>query len=133
MNSEEPISAYEFVRRLRKWHPNDFVETLLNYTRGAETDFLELKAGIEVREQDLNKGEVPEDIFWNIAHAIIGMINSRGGVLFVGVSDEKDHHVVPLESNDSKNVIGLKGIDHYVREEMTAHVLPSTGRWKATP
>lgn len=130
MDSEEPISAYEFVRRLRKWHPNDFVETLLNYTRGAETDFLELKAGIEVREQDLNKGEVPEDIFWNIAHAIIGMINSRGGVLFVGVSDEKDHHVVPLESNDSKNVIGLKGLEHYVREEMTAHVLPSTGRWK---
>ena len=118
------ISGYEFVQRILRLHPEDSVETLLEYTHNSETDFLELKASIEVRACDLNPGESPGDIYWNIARELIAMINSRGGVLFIGVSDGQDHQVVPLTSKDDNRTT-----EAYIREEIKSHVLPPTKKW----
>ena len=118
------ISGYEFVQRILRLHPEDSVETLLEYTHNSETDFLELKASIKVRACDLNPRESPDDIYWNIARELIAMINSRGGVLFIGVSDGQDHQVVPLTSKDDKRTT-----EAYIREEIKSHVLPSTKKW----
>lgn len=124
------ISAYDFVQTIKRLNPNNFIERLLEHTRKSETYYLELKAGIEVPNEDLNPGESPQDIFWNIAHEIIAMINTRGGILIIGISDEKDHHVVPLENNDRRKIIENEGVEAYIRTAIKDKVLPPSKRWK---
>ena len=123
-SSKQGISGYEFVQRILRLHPEDSVETLLEYTHNAETDYLELTASIEVQDCDLNPGERPNDIYWNIARELIAMINSRGGVLFIGVSDGPDHHVVPLTSKGDERTT-----EAYIREKIKNCVLPVDKKW----
>ena len=126
----EGISGYDFVKKVFESHHDEVIETLLKYAGNDECDFLEFKAGIEAKPNTLKPGEKQEDLYWNYAKEIIAMINSRGGLFVLGVSDERDHHVVPLETNDSGNVISTKGLESYIREVIDLRLLPKGKSWK---
>ena len=125
----ETATGYDLVTEILKVHASDPVEALLRYAGDSECDFLELKGSVHVKPEYLGRGEVPEDICWNIAHEFIAMINSRGGILLIGVDDKPPHGVIPLEDNDPRNLIATKGLDAYKLQFVGDRLLPKKQKW----
>ena len=125
------ISGHDFVRTISSHFSKDPVEGLLRSCKDSECDYLELKRTIEVTQDHCGKGESPEDIYWNIAKSIIAMINSRGGVLLIGV-DDKDHSKYGIAelSADAKKYIEENSFQDYCERKIEAHLFPSTLKWQ---
>ena len=84
---------------------------------------------MEANPCTLKPVEAPQDLYWNYSREIVAMINSQGGLFVIGVSDENDHHVVPLESNDSGNLIAKEGLEAYIRKVIAQHLVPDNKKW----
>lgn len=125
----DKITGFEFVERMFTLHRNDFVEAMLEYTHGNETEFLELKASVEVRPEDLHPGECATDMLWNIARELIGMVNTTGGVLLIGVRDDDGHDVVPLEKDGDGEAIRRRGFEEYCRCMIQQKIIPDSRTW----
>ena len=125
MPSPEKISGYQLAEHLLA---EGGVEALIRYARNAETDWLELKAGMCLLPEDKRKGETENEHYWNIAKEVIALMNTSGGALVIGVHDKTLIHV-PLEDNDPHHIIAKKGIDGYIRDVVRSNVWPSNLMW----
>lgn len=132
MSGRRPLNGYDFANTVIthcESHEN-VVETLLKYSKGSESDWFEFKAGMILRPETATNGETQADLYWNIAHELIAMMNSTGGVLIIGISDDPDHHVVPLRSNDPRHKLDEGGIENYLRTEIINRIEPTTNhKW----
>lgn len=123
------ISGYDLVRSVISARQDDAIFTLIANAGGSECDYLELKASIMVKDKDLKDGEKPTDIYWNIARELIGMVNTRGGILVIGIDDTPDHNVVPLRESDPDGIIEHEGMEAYMRKAVDSRVLPDNQEW----
>ncbi len=121
----EKISGYDLANHLLS---QGGVEALIRYAGNAETDWLELKAGMCLLPEDRKKGETERDLYWNIAKEVIALMNTSGGALVIGIHD-KTLNLVPLEENDPRHILAEKGIDGYVREFVRSNVWTSSLSW----
>ena len=131
MSDVPPRSGFEFAEKILATHleKGDVVETLLRYASNDECDFLELKASVHVPSEDCKPGELPSDIFWNIAHELIAMINSRGGILLLGVDNKGNHDVVPLKWAKDGTPVQDTELDKYIRSDIEDKIVPANRRW----
>lgn len=121
----DKISGYELAEYL---YSKGGVAALVQYAGNAETDWLELKAGMCLLPEDRKKGETEKDLYWNIAKEVIALMNTSGGAIVIGIHD-KTLNLVPLEENDPRHILAEKGIDGYVREFVRSNVWPSSLSW----
>lgn len=122
------ISGYAYVLQMRKLHGDDkLVDALLADSKGCETVYLELKATVVPNDDGATSKGKAESIYWNVAKALISMINTKGGILIVGVDDGKNHDVVPLEDHDPKSILRSKGLHDYYLLMIRDHI--EKGSW----
>lgn len=124
------VSGYDFVCRVLREKPENPIGYLLSCAHDNECDFLEFKAGMELKPENAKPGETQDDLYWDYAQAVIALINTKGGAFVVGVKDDS-HEAVGLETNDPRHVIGKRGLEAYVREEVDAHLNPPDLAWKS--
>lgn len=117
MSNAIPRSGYDLAAKILETHPDDAIETMLKYSNGAECDWLEFKAGMTLRPEDVEKENRPDDLYWDYVLSIVAMANTRGGAFVIGVRDS-DHEPVPLESCDPRHIIQQRGKEAYLREEI---------------
>ena len=129
VSSEKQLNGYDFASYILN-HPQGGVEALLHLSGNGESSWLELKAGMCLLPEDEKRGEKPDDLYWNIAKAIIEIANTAGGILFIGI-DDKSHKAVPLESNDPEKIIEKNGLEDYRRRKILAKIWPENKKWIA--
>lgn len=125
-----PISGYDFADAVitHRRSYGDVVETLCRYSENTECDWLEFKASVVLLEKFVNPGDTQGHLYWDIAHALIAMMNSTGGALIIGV-DDKSHTAIPFEgTTDPRRKISQGGIEEYIRTEIMCHVNPVCGK-----
>lgn len=129
MTVTSAISADELVEKIidARKDSGDVIECLLRLAGNDECDFLEFKAGMTLLPTDAAKQRV-ESLYWNYAHELIAMINSRGGLFVIGVENDS-HEVVPLAKNDPDNIIANKGYEAYTRMVIESHLNPKNHKW----
>jgi len=71
------------------------VDELVEECGKAETSFLEFKAGVYPKNP---RNEDKDEVFWNVAKAVLGLINHDGGCVLIGINDKADP--VPLVGSD---------------------------------
>lgn len=118
------ISGYDLAEYL---YSKGGVAALVQYAGKAETDWLELKAGMCLQPENKRKNEKEEDLYWNYAREIIALMNTSGGVLIVGIQDGTLQYV-PLEDNDPKHKME-EGLEVYIREFVVKCLWPSNLMW----
>ena len=126
----EKINGYDFASRVL-YAPQGNIEGLLNISANDESCWLEMKAGMALLPEDVKKGEKKEDLYWNIAQAIIEIANTSGGILLIGIEDHT-HKVVPLEENDPRNIIEKSGYEAYRRQEILGRIWPDKKVWRTS-
>ena len=131
MNASHAINGYELVAEVIQRFPNDAVERLLSFSGNDESYWLEFKAGMQLLPADASIGIKPEDLYWKIAVAVISIMNTCGGAVFIGI-DDKTHNAVDLGTNDSRHVIEREGLEAYRRKEIYERINPAGGTWKTS-
>jgi len=121
-----PERADELVERILAHAPRG-VAALIEAAGGHERDWLELKAAIF--DSEPKPGENRADYYWNVAHAVIAMANTRGGALILGV-DDKTKEAVGLHRSDPEGIIRSAGIEDFVRTVIGDLVLRPKNGWK---
>ncbi len=123
------MNGYEFVKEVLEFSRDHAVDILLS--KGIdECDWLELKASFYVSKDDKDfsnerllskKPEGYDDRQWldelnkgRIVKDIIAMYNSRGGVIFIGISPDSSHRLVPMDQNDPESILRNRGTNDYV-------------------
>ena len=98
-----PVSGYDFTRAILNQKGDKAVELLLEVARGGETDWLEKKAAVypsaehdpafRTKLEKCPPEKIAEEtkfyeteLLRTITGALVALHNSRGGVLFVGIS-----------------------------------------------
>ena len=71
MPSPQKISGYQLAEHLLS---EGGVGALLRYAGNAETDWLELKAGMCLLPEDRKEGKTEKDLYWNIAKEVIALM-----------------------------------------------------------
>ena len=124
------LSGYDLVCKVLREKPEDPIGYLLSCAHDNECDFLEFKAGMELKPENAKPGETQDDLYWDYAQAVIALVNTKGGAFVVGVDDDS-HKAVGLETNDPRHVIEKRGLEAYVREEVDARLNPPDLKWRA--
>ncbi len=123
------MNGYVFVKGIIEFSRANAVDILLS--KGVdECDWLELKASFYVSKDDKDfsndwllskKPEGFDDRQWldelnkgRIVKDIIAMYNSRGGVIFIGISPDSSHRLVPFDQNDPHGILRNRGVNDYV-------------------
>lgn len=91
-----------------------------------ETDWLEFKAAVFPLDGKYT-GTNKDYYSWNVAKAVIGMANTRGGVVLLGIDDDVD--AVGLGPSDPENYIVQGGFDLFTRRTLKPALNPPTGKW----
>ena len=105
------------------------MEALIKLAGEQEADWLEFKAAIRPPDgQAPDPGENLADYRWNVAKALIAMLNSCGGVVLLGVDDAGEP--VGLEASDRKSSL-RNGIDAFERNVVVPAIFPENGKWNA--
>lgn len=128
---KEGMNGYAFVKEVIGFSRENAVDILISKAID-ECDWLELKASFYVSENDkdfsneerlsqkpeefndrqwldeLNKGRIVKDI--------VALYNSRGGVIFIGISPDGNHELVPLHKNDPYGILKSRGIVDYLNK-----------------
>ncbi len=97
---DSPKNGYELAQALFHECGGKNIDELIDFA-GGETDWLEFKAGLFSRPQDLKDGENQDDALLHVARAVFGFLNSSGGMIVIGIDDKKKQ---PVDS-----VLGAKG------------------------
>ena len=127
MPSPEKISGYQLAEHLLT---EGGVEALIRYAGNAETDWLELKAGMCLLPEDKKHGATQADLNWSIAKDVIALMNTSGGALVIGIA-EGTLNLVPLEDNDPHQYIERNGIEGYIRHVVRPFVWPTALTWRS--
>lgn len=123
------ISANELVTAVLD-HPQGGVEQLVALTDGQEDDWLEFKAAI--REQPDDDKPTRASLAWNVTHAIVAMMNTRGGAVILGYAEEPGKPAFPigLAPSDPDGLLASDGRDAFMRKVVHPALLPVNGKWK---
>lgn len=117
--------ADELVERFLAEVPNG-VSALIEAS-GHERDWLELKAAIS--DPKFKPGENRADYYWNVAHAVIALANTRGGAVILGV-DDSSKQAIGLHPSDPDGIIESRGTEAFVRLVISDRVLRPQNGWK---
>ena len=131
MNGISGISGYDFVKRIIAARHDTAIADILHSAGDGECDYLELKATLNVSEEHCHSGEKPADIYWNVARELIAMINTRGGLLVIGISNDPSHAVTARGQLDPEDIIATQGIEAFIRETINSKVVPQNQTWYA--
>ena len=121
------MTGYDLAKRIL-YHPQGGVEALLRLSCKEESFWLELKAGVNLCPEDVAKGESEKELCWNIASAVLELINTAGGVVLIGVQNTT-LAPVPLSENDPRRVIEKEGLEAYRRKEIEGRIWRRDKRW----
>ena len=102
----------------------DVVESILEGTNGQETTIIECKA-TPFRPQNVKneKGGTREDDYkWNVLKAIIAFANTSGGVVFVGIKEDKALHKREPYQLFLKNGKNYKDIQNQNSDDMDEYI-----------
>ena len=124
----ETMSGYELAKAVLE-DPSGGIEALLELSGNGESDWLELKAGMNLLPEDKKKGHEQCDLYWHIGTAVLELMNTSGGALIIGIED-KTHDVVPLCEIDSGQEVNEKRMETYLREGILDHIWPKSKTWK---
>lgn len=112
------MNGYDLASYFLNKFGDEGVEKMLRCTRGAETDWLEFKASLQFdpeleenrEEARARKGERQNDLYWNVAKALVSLHNTRGGALVVGIDDR----------SALRDAVGVPDgdFDRFIREEI---------------
>lgn len=122
MNISEPRTGYELAAKILATHPDDAIETMLRCSHGTESDWLEFKAGMTLRNEDRDRGESQKDLYWKYAKSIVAMANTYGGAFVIGIDNK--HNAVPLSSCDPNGILKEGDTDDYIRIEILDRIAP---------
>ena len=117
------------------------IEKLIGLAERRECEWLEFKAAMRSRPEDLKEDETVGDFYWNVAKAVIAMANNKGGAVLVGISEKfgQVDEVVGMAAGYEPNPIEVLGIEGFLRREIEAKICPtntppswetSKGNWK---
>lgn len=97
------MNGYDFVERILG-QTNYDVWPLIDFAGKSETEWLEFKAASRPTDGKYVKNDNKWDYIWDISRALIGMANHIGGVLILGVGENKNSdrsvEAVSLEHSD---------------------------------
>ncbi len=104
------------------------VEQILAHPQGGVNELIELANSTEQQWLEL-KGDIACEIMcWEVIRAIIGMANTSGGALIVGI-DDKTLKPIGVDSIDPKGMM-IKGEDTYFRTFLMSQVLKKENGWR---
>lgn len=89
MNISAPRTGYDLAKALFHECGGKNIDALVDFA-GGEKDWLEFKAGLFARSQDLREGENQDDALWHVARAVFGFLNSSGGMIILGIDDKNN-------------------------------------------
>jgi hypothetical protein len=119
--------ADELVERILADLPNG-VAALIDAAGRHERDWLELKAAIHAPQ--IKPPENRADYYWNVAHAVIALANTRGGAVILGV-DDATKQVVGLHPSDPDGILkSPEDIEIFIRRVIDRLVLRPLNGWK---
>ena len=118
------MDGFDFCKKILE-HPNGGVEVLLNQAKNSECEWLEFKASIELLPEDQEKYS-QKDLYWSIANAVIGMANTYGGAVIIGI-DDKSHHRVPLPLEKDHKPVAAQEMEAYLRREIYDKIWSASG------
>ncbi len=107
-------------------HP-DFSPEL--FLRNDESTWLEYKAGI--RKTGHNELQNKSDE-WRVAQGLLSMANTEGGLLVLGVGEQKQGARVFLELDPAYNCPPLsdkEAAEEFIRKKLLPWILPASGTW----
>lgn len=120
------ISGYDLAVHLLS---KGGVNALLEYAGHEEKDWLELKRGMGLSDEDLKKGETQKDLYSKYAQEIIALANTAGGAFVIGIED-KTLSLKPLSEYDPQHKIKSDGLlDDYIRDFVRQNLWPATFKW----
>lgn len=129
-HDDNPRNFGELAEKILSYS-NDDVEALIKLSRGEETEWLEFKASLYAsKEFPLGEDETNDDLFFNAAKAVIAMANSQGGIVLIGVSDDKLPEPVGLTYSDPKEILKNKGVDDFLRNLVDKAIYPQDKKWE---
>jgi hypothetical protein len=108
-------------------HPSGGLQALIDLAKGAEVEWLELKATCYPTGGVLKQGENEADYQWHVAKAVVALANSIGGVVLLGVDDKGEF--LGLEASDPKGLIKKDGLDAFKRMVISEQVLLPIKGW----
>ena len=111
------INAAELAEKILS-HPKGGVEALINLTHKQETEWIEFKASLTPHSENYKKkGENLDDYKWHVAKAIVALVNTRGGVVIIGVDDNGNsvgiEHIDSPSSKQLQNVVKIPWFDFF--------------------
>ena len=95
------MDGYTFAKQVFDNSQGD-VWPLIEEAGGGECEWLELKAGTLPRDNDadLKKWEDEGDVTWKVMAGLFALVNSTGGALILGLSENKTIDPVRIEPVD---------------------------------
>ena len=96
----------------------------MDYAGGKESEWLELKASVQLSEEYQKRGDSPKDLYWNIAKAIIAISNTIVGAVIIGIDD----HCNPISLKG--NAHGSSFEEEYYRKQVYDKVWGSDEKGK---
>lgn len=121
-----PISGYDLAKSIFRECEGKNVDALVDFA-GGETDWLEFKAGLYSRPEDLEVGERQEDALWHVARAVFGFLNSSGGLIILGIDDKRKP--ADLRKSERGGTLADEGMEAYLRKVVEPKLPPKTRSW----
>ena len=129
MSNTTPISGYDLAKALFRECGGRNIDALVDFA-GGETDWLEFKASLFARPEDLKNGETQEDMLWHVARAVFGFLNSAGGVIALGIRQDGSRlKAEDLKKSPHGDVLADKGEEEYLRTVVEPGLPPKTRSW----
>ena len=128
-DKEQTFSGYDLAHRIFIEAQDDPVSAYIDLA-GDETSWLEFKAGMYSRPEDRKPNESVDESFWHVSKAVLGMLNSSGGVVVIGVQDGT-FEAVALSENNPDNIFE-KGLEAYVRLAIAKNIPPERIKWNTS-
>ena len=125
----QKLSGYDLAYRIFTEAGDDPVSAYVNLAKD-ESSWLEFKAGMYSRPEDRKPNESVDESFWHVSKAVLGMLNSSGGVVVIGVQDGT-FEAVALSENDPDNIFE-KGLEAYVRLAIAQNIPPERTKWNTS-
>ena len=128
MKVTSKISGYDLAKSIFDECGGRNIDALVDFA-GGETDWLEFKAGLFARDEDLTGGENQDDMLWHVARAVFGFLNSSGGLLVLGITDGIRQNTADLRKSKNGDVLAKEGMEAFLRKVVEPNLPPRKKSW----